>query len=360
MRDREIRTAIIGYGLAGSVFHAPLIATTPAMRVSAVVTGNPDRQAAARTAFPDAEIYSDCEQLWRRAEDVELVVVATPNRVHVPLAMRSIESGVAVVVDKPLAPSAAEGRRLIEAAEARRVPLTVFQNRRWDGDFLTVQALIDDEVLGPLARFESRFERYRPRPREGAWRERPEPEEAGGLLFDLGSHLIDQALVLLGEPRAVYAEVNIRRPGAVVDDDTFVSLDFVNGLQAHLWMSVVTREPGPRFVVAGLRGTYTKLGLDPQEPFLRDGGRPGDPSWGLEPPEAWGTISTEIGRVHVEGSVETLAGQYEAFYAGVAASLRGEGPLPVDPRDSLRILEVIEAARRSASERTVVSLAPPS
>jgi scyllo-inositol 2-dehydrogenase (NADP+) len=354
----EIRTAIIGYGLAGSVFHAPLVAATPGMRVSGIVTGNPRRQEEARAAFPEAAILPSADNLWQQAGNFDLVVVATPNRFHVPLALRSIEAGVPVVVDKPLAASAVDGRRLIEAAESRRVPVTVFQNRRWDGDFRTVQALEDADLLGPLARFESRFERYRPAPKEGAWRERPEPEEAGGLLFDLGSHLIDQAMVLFGEPLAVYAEVNVRRPGALVDDDTFVSLDFPGGMQAHLWMSVVPRDPGPRFVVAGLRGMYTKMGLDPQEPFLKDGGRPGDPEWGLEPPAAWGRISTETGGVHIEGSVETLPGCYESFYAQVAGALRTGAPLPVDPRDSLRVLEIIEAAKQSAAERRVISLIP--
>lgn len=356
MRGSDIRTAIIGYGLAGAVFHAPLIATTPGMRVSSIVTSNGERQAAARRAFPDAAILPSSDDLWRRGGELDLVVVASPNSSHVPLALASIEAGVPVVVDKPLAPSAADGRRLIEASEARKVPLTVFQNRRWDGDFRTVQALVQADLLGPLVRFESRFERYRPVPREGAWRERPEPEEAGGLLFDLGSHLIDQALIVLGEPQSVYAELGVRRPGALVDDDTFVSLDFASGVQAHLWMSVVTREPGPRFVVGGLRGSYTKMGLDPQEPFLRDGGRPGDRGWGIEPPEVWGRISTETGGVHLEGSVETLPGRYDVFYSQVAETLRAGARVPVDPRDSLRGLELIEAAKRSAAERQAVQV----
>lgn len=354
MRGNDIRTAVIGYGLAGSVFHAPLIAATPGMRVSGIVTSDSARQAAARRAYPDAAIVPSPDDLWRRAGEFDLVVVASPNSSHVPLALAAIEAGLPVVVDKPLAPSAAEGRRLIEASEERQVLLTVFQNRRWDGDFRTVQALAAADLLGPLVRFESRFERYRPEPREGTWRESPEPDEAGGLLFDLGSHLIDQALVLLGPPWSVYAELNVQRPGARVDDDTFVSLDFGNGVQAHLWMSVVAREPGPRFAVGGLRGMYTKMGLDPQEPFLRDGGRPGDPGWGTEPPEAWGRLSTETGGVHVEGAVETLPGQYEVFYGQLTSALRGDTPVPVNPRDSLRVLEIIEAAKRSAAERTVV------
>lgn len=357
MTDRPIQAAVIGYGLAGSVFHAPLIAATPGMQVAGIVTGNSARQSAARRAFPDAAVLSSAEDVWRRRDEFDLAVVAATNRWHVPLAMSAIEARLPVVVDKPLGSSASAARRLIEESEARKVPLTVFQNRRWDGDFRTVQALIAADLLGPIVRFESRFERYRPAPREGAWREKADPEEAGGLLFDLGSHLIDQALVLFGEPAAVYAEQNIRRPGAVVDDDTFVSLSFPDGIQAHLWMSVVTREPGPRFVVGGLRGTYTKLGLDPQEQCLRDGGRPEEPSWGVETPEMWGRLSADITGIHVEGVVETLRGQYEVFYAQVAEALRRGAPLPVNPRDSLRVIEIIEAAQRSATQGQTVALA---
>jgi predicted dehydrogenase len=357
MTDEVIRTAIVGYGLAGAVFHAPLIASTPGMRVAGVVTGNSARQAAARATFPDAAILPSAEDVWQRADEFELVVVAATNRWHVPLALAAVEAGLPVVVDKPLATSSSAARQLIEASEARNVPLSVFQNRRWDGDFRTVQALMASDLLGATVRFESRFERYRLEPRQGAWRESADPQEAGGLLFDLGSHLIDQALVLFGKPRAVYAELNIRRPGAMVDDDTFVSLSFRDGIQAHLWMSVVTREPGPRFVLGGLRGTYTKLGLDPQEPVLRDGGRPGDAMWGVEPAEAWGRISADTGGVHIEGTVETLPGQYEKFYALLAQALRERTPLPVDPRDSLRVLEIIEAARESATRGQTVTLA---
>lgn len=356
MTEGTIRVAVIGYGLAGQVFHAPLIASTPGMRVSGIVTSNEERQSAARRAYPDAETFSGADSLWERADEFDLVVVATTNRSHVPLALRAIEAGLPVVVDKPLAPSAADARRLIEAAEAREVPLTVFQNRRWDGDFRTVQALARADLLGTLVRFESRFERYRAAPRPGAWRERPEPEEGGGLLFDLGSHLIDQAVVLLGRPRAVYAEINVRRPEALVDDDTFVSLDFDSGVQAHLWMSVVTREPGPRFVVGGLTGTYTKIGLDLQEPLLKAGGRPGDAEWGLEPREAWGRVSADIGGVHVEGAVETLPGQYECFYSGLAGALRTGTEVPVNARDALRTIEIIEAAQQSAAELRGVPL----
>ena len=254
---RSLRVAIIGYGLAGAVFHAPLIASTTGMKVAAIVTGNPERQERAHRDFPAAAILSSAGQIWRDPSLYDLVVVATPNRSHLPLGIAAMNAGLPVVIDKPIAPSVSSAEQLILTSERTGKLLTVFQNRRWDNDFLTIRRLLDADLdlLGPITRFESRFERYRAAPRPDAWRELPGEEEAGGLLFDLGSHLIDQALQLFGQPTQVYAEVEKRRPGALVDDDTFVALRFASGVHAHLWMSVVTRLPGPRIRISGLRGT---------------------------------------------------------------------------------------------------------
>src|SRR5205823_13238590 len=187
------------------------------------------------------------DDLWARTAEHDLVVVATPNRAHVPIATASIRAGLPVVVDKPLAPTSDDGRRLISEAAERGILLTVFHNRRWDGDFLTVRRLLSDGALGPVLRFESRFERWRPSPPgPGAWRDRGGPEEAGGLLFDLGSHLVDQAMVLFGRPVKVYAEIDRRRAGAEVDDDSFVALEHPQGVRSHLWMSSVAAIRGPR------------------------------------------------------------------------------------------------------------------
>src|SRR3954469_15978138 len=218
---RPLRVGLLGYGLAGRVFHAPLIAACPDLVLAAVVTRDPERRAALRAVHPGAEALDAPEQLWERAASLDLVVVATPNRSHAALARAALHAGLAVVVDKPLATSAAEARALIDEARARGRRLTVFQNRRWDGDYLTVRKLIADGALGAVHRFESRFERWNPVPRPG-WRESGDPADAGGLLFDLGAHLIDQALQLFGPARTVYAELDRRRPGVVADDDAFV------------------------------------------------------------------------------------------------------------------------------------------
>lgn len=351
-----LRVAIIGYGLAGAVFHAPLIATTPGMKVAAIVTGSRERQRQVRSDFPQARVIDTADELWRNAGEYDLVVIAAPNRAHVPLGIAAMRSGLPVVIDKPVAASSADAEQLLAASQETGKLLTVFQNRRWDNDFLTVQKILAAGMLGPITRFESRFERYRPAPKLDAWRELAAPQEAGGLLFDLGSHLIDQAMQLFGRPVSVYAEMARRRPGVEVDDDTFVALHFANGVDAHMWMSVVSRLAGPRMRVLGLRGAFEKWGLDPQEDALREGMRPGDPHWGLEPREKWGKLSTDIDGIHIEGPVETLPGAYEQFYALLRDALQAGGPPPVDAASALVALRVIEAARHSANERRIVEL----
>ena len=352
--EPPLRVGLIGYGLAGATFHAPLIRVRPDLQLSSIVTKDLERRARAHHDHPDAQLLSTPKELWARAADHDLIIVATPNSSHAPLAEAAIDAGLNVVVDKPLAVTSAQGRSLVEHAVARGVLLTVFQNRRWDGDFRTVRNLLDDGELGAVIRFESRFERWRPAVRAGAWREQAAPEEGGGLLYDLGSHLIDQANVLFGQPRLVYAELEQHRQGAQVDDDTFVALTYKGGVRAHLWMSAVAAAPGPRFRVLGLSGMYEKHGLDPQEEALRQGISPDRSNWGTEPPDRWGTLSDgEISR-----PIETVPGAYPEFYAHVARALREGKPPPVDPIDAVRTLEVIEAARRSATLGTTVPLAP--
>lgn len=337
---QPLRVGLLGYGLAGRVFHAPLIAASPALTLAAVVTRDPARQAAVRAAHPGAAVLETAEELWARAATIDLVVVATPNRSHVPLARAALEAGLPVVVDKPLAPGAAQGRALIAEARARGRLLTVFQNRRWDGDFLTVRRLLAEGALGAIHRFESRFERWNPVPRQG-WRESGDPEEAGGLLFDLGAHLIDQALQLFGPVRSVYGELDRRRPGVVVDDDAFVALTHASGTRSHLWMSKVAAQRAPRFRILGERAAFTKHGLDVQEPAMAAGEVPGSPGWGEDPPERWGLLG-EDGSAR---PVRTEAGCYLAFYDAVAEAVATGTPPPVDPEDAVAVLDIVEAAR---------------
>lgn len=342
-----LRVGLVGYGVAGAFFHAPLIAATPGLRLSAVVTGNPERAAEVRRRY-GARAVGDAAELW---EESDLVVVASPNRTHVPLARAALEAGLPVVVDKPLAATAAEARDLARLARERGLMLTVFQNRRWDGDFRTVERLVSSGELGEVTRLESRFERWRPVPK-GGWRETGGAEELGGLLYDLGSHLVDQALRLLGPATEVYAESDVRRPGVAADDDTFLALTHAGGARSHLWVSSVAPVLGPRFRVLGSRAGYVKHGLDVQEERLRAGADPGSPGFGEEPEERWGVLGTDDDH----RPVRTEPGAYLDFYRGVVACLREGAPPPVDPEEAAGVLAVLEAARRSAAERRVVPL----
>ena len=356
--SQPIRAAIIGYGLAGAVFHAPLIAATPGMKVAAIVTSNPERQQSARTSYPDARIYDDADQLWQEASEYDLAIIATANSTHVTLGTAAMQAGLPVVIDKPMAATVSDAERLIAVSKETGKLLTVFQNRRWDNDFLTVQKLLAANLLGPITRYESRFERYRPQPRQGVWRESADPADAGGQLYDLGSHLIDQALFLFGQPEYVYAEVERRRPNAQIDDDAFVALQFASGIKAHLWMSQVARISGARMRVSGLRGTYEKWGLDPQEDMLKAGKRPGQPEWGIEPREQWGRLSTDIseGGLHIDGPIETTPGAYEQYYARVYHALISNGKPPVEPEQAVQTIRIIELAQHSAREKTTIRL----
>jgi predicted dehydrogenase len=347
---RPLRTAVVGYGLGGEVFHAPLVHATADLELASIVTNDPDRSARARARYPDARVLPNVEALWREREDHDLVVVSTPNRFHVPIALASFEAGLPVVMDKPLAPTADDARRAVAAAADRGLLFTVFQNRRLDGDFLTVRRLVDDGELGRVLRFESRFERWRPE-QDGGWRELGAPEEGGGLLLDLGAHLVDQAVQLFGPPTSVYAEVERRRSGAEADDDVFVALRHRDDVVSHLWMSAVAGSLGPRYRVLGSSAAYEKTGLDPQEGQMSQGVMPGHPEYGLEPESRWGRLV----RGEEAEAVPTERGDYPRFYADVARALLDESPPPVAATDAVATLEILEAARESARLGTTVA-----
>ncbi len=338
----ELNVAIIGFGLAGSVFHAPLIASTPGLRLAAVSTSDPQRATAA-ARFGNVAVHPNASELFDAHPDLDLAVIATPNIAHAGGARDAIERGIAVVVDKPMALNAIEAAELVDMADEARVPLTVFQNRRWDGDYLTVKKLMADGAFGRVTRVESRFERWRPTPK-GGWRENLPPEQGGGILLDLGAHLIDQAIALCGPVDDVYAEVGSVREGLTTDDDAFVALQHANGSHSHLWMSAVAADLGPRFRVLGTTGGFHVDGLDGQEQALRDGELPSQtPNWGDD-----GRTGVLTG-IEDEQQVALLPGDYPNFYAQVEQALRGNAPMPVDPRDAVEVLAIIEQARASGS-----------
>jgi scyllo-inositol 2-dehydrogenase (NADP+) len=339
----DLRAALIGFGLGGSVFHAPLIAATPGIALATVVTGNPGRAEEARRAFSGVRVEARPESIWERADEHDLVVIATPNPTHVELAKQAIEAGLATVVDKPFAPTRDAARDLIERAERREVVLTVYHNRRWDSDQLTLRRLIAEGRLGEVRRYESRIERWYPELRAGKWIEATPPEQGGGVLLDIGTHLVDQALTLFGSARHVYGEVDHRR-GGPADDDAFVAIEHDSGVHSHLWASSVAPEPGPRLRVFGSRAAFVVEKPDGQEDAIRGGLLPAESSdWGAEPPERWGRLSGGD-----EGEpVRSENGDWPRFYAELVEALRGGGPLPVDPQDAVAVLEVLERARAS-------------
>jgi len=351
MPAQPARVALFGFGLAGRVFHAPLIAAEPGLELAVVVTGDDERRAQVAAAYPGAEVVDGADAVWERAGALDLVVVATPNRAHVPLARAALDAGLAVVVDKPLASDAAAARMLVEYAEAVGGLLTVFQNRRWDGDFLTLRKVLDAGRLGAVLRFESRFDRWRP-DGGGAWRETEAPSDGGGLLLDLGSHLADQAVQLFGPVARVYAELDVRRAGNAAEDDVFVALEHASGVRSHLAMSALVAQIPPRMRVLGDAGAFVKDGLDVQEAQLDAGMRPGEAGWGEDPQTRWAMLGSDADAE----PVPTLPGAYERFYAGVAAALRDGTAAPVDPWDAVGVLEILDAARRSSAQARVVEL----
>ena len=337
-----VRIGLAGYGLGGRYFHAPLIASAANCEFLGVVTTSPERrgQVAEDLGLP---AFDDLAEL--ASAGAEAVAISTPAATHVPLTQQALRLGLAVVCDKPFALDADSARVTVELAEQLDVPLTVYQNRRWDSDFLTLRDLLDKGELGTLTVFESRFERFRPQPGPRA--------AGGGTLLDFGSHLADQALVLAGPVSRVYAEVHYRTGPGKLDDDVFIALTHESGVQSHLWGSWWQGAPGPRFRAAGTKGTYVIQDVDGQEAQLRSGGSPatsGD-QWGVEPPERWGYLL----RGDAKEPVPSARGAWTLFYPAFAAAVRGERPVPVNPWDAVATAAVLDAARASARTAQVVT-----
>ncbi|MCU1642965.1 MAG: oxidoreductase [Nocardia sp.] len=344
----ELRVAVVGYGLAGSVFHAPLIAAEPRMRLDVVVTSSAERAEQARREHPGVRVLASAGQLFADLSGIDLVVIATPNRTHASIALAAIEAGISVVVDKPFTVTSAEAEQVIAAADRRGVALSVFQNRRWDGDFRTVQTLMANGRLGKVRRFESRIERWRP-VGKGGWRELGSAADGAGYLYDLGSHLVDQVLTLFGAVTDVYCELDRRRAGVQADDDAFLALTHASGVRSHLWMSAVSAQIGPRFRVLGSEASFVLHGFDPQEAALRAGRRPNsEHSWGTVEPDCWGQLGTDGDTCRIP----TEPGDYPAFYRAMADALCDGTSVPVDPHDALEALRILEQGF-SAADRTV-------
>ncbi len=342
-----IRAGVVGFGLGGRIFHTAVIDAVPGLELAAIVQRN--RNSAAE-AYPKAKIVRSMEELLEDTS-IRLVAVTTPNATHYALAKQALEANRDVVVDKPFTLSSEEAKDLIRLARKKQRLLAVYQNRRWDGDFLTLKELIEKKTLGRLVSFESHFDRWRPELRPLPWKE--SPETGGGTLLDLGPHLIDQSLYLFGLPEAVWADIRSERNHSKVDDAFDLRLVYPN-FTVWLRSGCMTCIAGPRYILHGTRGSYVKFGLDPQEDALKAGGRFSDPHWGEEPESQWGTLAVGTEESVTSQKVPTKAGDYRGYYANVRDALLGKAPLAVTGEQGWNVIRVIELARFSSERRAAV------
>jgi scyllo-inositol 2-dehydrogenase (NADP+) len=341
-----IRAAIAGYGLSGRVFHAPFIASSPDFELAAIITADEKRRAQAATDHPSARIYESFEELESSGDQLDLIVLAGPPNTHLDHALRALRLGAAVVVDKPFIANVAAAAVLITAAASAARLLMVFHNRRWDGDFLTVQSLIASGRLGDVFHFESVFEHWAP-VATADWKDQLPASVGGGVAFDLGSHLVDQALVLFGPATLLSANLRTLRAGGGNDDHSELLLEHDSGVVSRLLMSRQGHMQGPRFRVLGTKGSFISYGLDPQEPALNSGGLPTDPGFGEVASYNYGTLTEESPSGPLMTSIPTERGNYAEFYSRAALAIRGEGPEPVPSAEALAVVAILQSASQS-------------
>lgn len=338
-----IRVGVVGFGLAGRYFHTAVIQGTPGLELACIVQRSGD---GAAREHPRVRVARSVEEMLADTS-IQLIVFATPSYSHYELARQCLHEQRHVVVDKPFTLSSAESADLIRKSRERKLLLSVYQNRRWDGDFQTIRKLLAGEDLGRIVSFESHFDRFRPAPRHDAWRESGGP--GGGILWDIGPHLIDQALALFGTPYTLTASVRMEREGAVVDDAWDITMDYKTPRPCTVLLrsTLTACIPGPRFVIHGTRGSFIKWGLDPQEEQLKSGMDYGSPGIGEEPESAWGELRQCDG-----GSrrIPTVRGDYRGFYANVMDALLGRAELEVKPEQAWRTTRLIELARESSRD----------
>ena len=351
---QEIGVAVIGFGLAGQVFHAPFVSAVPGLRLEAIVQRKGDQAA---KAYPSARILRTVDEALRDPA-IQMVVVGTPNETHFALAKMALQAGKHVVIDKPFATTSEEALELKDLAERQGVVLAPFHNRRWDGDFRTVQRLLAEEAVGRLVTYESHFDRFRPLPRENTWKEGA--NAANGLLMDLGPHLVDQALALFGPPEGITASVRRDRDTTEIEDAFDITLEYQR-LRAHCRSSMLAADAAPRFLLHGTEGSYKKYGLDPQEPALVGGAkvpRMGEGEWLAEPEAQWGTLTiapVPADPANLERTkVPTELGDYRLYYANVRDAINGTAKLAVTAEDGYRTIKVLEMARQSTQERRTI------
>ncbi|AKD04729.1 oxidoreductase [Pontibacter korlensis] len=346
--DQRINVGLLGFGMAGRIFHAPFISIVPGFNLKKIKANRAESIELANQRYPEAEVVPHEQDIFGD-ESIDFVVVATANPTHYSLAKAALQAGKHVLVDKPFTISSAEAEELIALAKENDKVLTVYQNRRWDSDFKTVQKLVQSQLLGNLVEYEAHFDRFRNEIKPNTWKEEDLP--GSGLLYDLGAHLIDQALYLFGEPKEVYADVRVQRLGSKIPDYFELVLQY-DGLKAILKASMLVRELGPHFVLHGTEGSFVKYGMDVQEEQLKLGNFPANTAnWGLEPEERWGTLNTSIKGLNFRGKIESEAGDYRGLYQNVYNAITGQEELVVKPEQARNTIRIIELAMLSSQEK---------
>ena len=336
---REVKVGLVGFGFSGETFHAPVIQAVEGLTMATVVSSNADK---VHRSFPGMSVVSSLDEVLSEKE-IELVIITTPNALHYPMAKQALEAGKHVVLEKPFTVSVEEGERLIEIAKEQKCLLSVYHNRRFDSDFLTIQKLMEEEQLGTIMTYEAHYDRYRAEVRD-RWRE--EDKKGSGILFDLGSHLIDQALTLFGKPDSVYADILAQRDEGKTDDYFHLILQY-GKKRVILHGGSLVKQHGPRYQIHGMKGSFLKWGIDPQEDALKAGRVPGDKGWGEENSEEYGVLTNEDG-TH---TIESLPGSYQTYYKEVYQAIVTSSAPPVAAEEALDVIKVIELALMSSDKK---------
>jgi len=349
----NIQVGLIGYGMAGQVFHAPMITSILGLHLSKIRETKLDNIALAKRRYPSVTIVDNSEAILSDP-DIDLIVIASTNTTHYPLAKQALLNGKHVVVDKPFTISSKEADALIKIAKKNKKLLSVYHNRRWDSGFKTVQKIILEETLGNIVEVEIHFDRFRPNLKEDAWREQNIP--GSGILYDLGSHLIDQSLIFFGNPLSLIADIRLQRPGVKVDDYFQVEFYYDN-LKVILKSGMLIKEIGPQYILHGDKGSFIKYGLDVQEEALIAGEIPNKTAnWGEEPEKLWGKLTLDKNGSTIITRVKSEAGDYRGYYQNIYLSILGESELAVKPEQARDVIYFIELAKKSAKDGQMINL----
>ncbi|MDZ7743063.1 MAG: oxidoreductase [Bacteroidota bacterium] len=346
--ENPIKTAIIGFGLSGKVFHAPFLHTHPGFELTKILQRHSN---SSKEIYPYVEVARDFDNILQDKE-IELVAICTPNTTHFDFAKKTLKAGKHIVIEKPFTNTSREADKLIELSKNLNKKIFVYHNRRWDNDFLTIQKVLKNKLIGKLVEYECHFDRFKPVLYEEAWRDIDQP--GSGILYDLGSHLIDQALLLFGKPNSIFADIRAQRPGSQVDDYFELSLHYPDH-KVILKAGMMVKAPLPRFILHGDQGSFIKHGLDPQEAELKAGKMPEGPDWGVEPKVNWGKLYVAPNGQDVTRIIGTIPGSYMDFYQNVYDVLRNDATQAIRPEEARDVIRVIEMAFLSQKEKRLIN-----